>query len=179
MSPTGTFHLIFSLLAVGFGGLVMVIPKGTRWHRTWGHGYAWSMVGVVATSFAMYGLTGGVSPFHVAALIAGITVAAGVWTVLARRPKKNWITAHATWMAWSYVGLLAALVAETLTRFVMPILQGVLERNALWPAFWTLVAVGSFGTLGLGARLIRSRLPRVIEATPAAMRRERRALEQA
>jgi len=179
MSPTGRFHLLFSLVAVALGAIVVFLPKGTRWHRTLGHGYVWCMVGVVGTSFAMYGLTGRVTPFHGAALVAGLTVVGGMWSALGRRPRGGWIEAHARWMAWSYVGLLAALVAESLTRFAMPALRSVLETNDLWSLFWTLVAVGSFGTFGLGAWVIRKRLAAAVAATPAAMRRERDALRDA
>lgn len=179
MSAVGTVHLVFSLLAIALGALVLMLPKGTRWHRTWGHGYAWAMAGVVVTSFSMYHLTGGVTPFHLAAFVGGATLAGGMWTVLRRRPKKHWIEAHATWMAWSYVGLMAAFVAESATRFAMPALEDVLERHALWPAFWTLVAVGSFSAGGIGAWLIRRRLPDAIRAAPQAMRQERAELEDA
>lgn len=89
------------------------------------------------------------------------------------------MTAHATWMAWSYVGLLAAFVAESLTRFLMPVAEEWLERSSLWPAFWTLVAVGSFLTMGAGWYFIRTRLARAIANTPAAIRAEREGLRQA
>lgn len=173
MSAMGSIHLAFSLLAVAFGALVLRLPKGTRWHRTWGHGYAWSMLGVVATSFAMFNMTGRVTPFHIAAVVAGLTLIAGLYTVLRRRPKKNWIEAHATWMAWSYVGLMAAFVAESLTRFVMPALASTIARNSLWSAFWTLVALGTFGTVAIGATWLRRALPASIAAAPETMRRER------
>ncbi len=173
MSAIGTIHLVFSLLAVAFGGLVLRLPKGTRWHRSWGHGYAWSMAGVVATSFAMFNLTGRITPFHLAAVVAGGTLIGGLYSVLRRRPKKSWIEAHATWMAWSYVGLMAAFVAESLTRFVMPALESAIARNSLWPAFWALVALGSFGTAAAGALWIRRGLPASIAGAPAAIRRER------
>jgi uncharacterized membrane protein len=173
MTVIGIVHLIFSLLAILFGAVVVMLPKGTRWHRTWGHGYVWTMVGVVATALAMYNLTGRVTPFHFAAAAAGGTLLAGMWTVLRRRPRKAWILVHATWMSWSYVGLLAALVAESLTRWVMPALEGALDRSALWPAFWTLVALGSLAAIGVGAWLIRTRLPAAVAGTPAAMRSER------
>jgi len=93
--------------------------------------------------------------------------------VLARRPKKYWIEAHATWMAWSYVGLSAALVAESLTRFVMPALAESLDHGELWRAFWTVVALASFATVAVGGWLIRMRLAGAIRATPEAMRRAR------
>ncbi|NNM32092.1 MAG: hypothetical protein HKO53_03455, partial [Gemmatimonadetes bacterium] len=81
MTTTGGFHLAFSLIAIAAGAVVLLLPKGTRWHRTWGHGYVWSMVGVIVTSMAMYDLTGRVTPFHFAALVAAVTVAGGMWTV--------------------------------------------------------------------------------------------------
>ena len=73
MTTIGVVHLLFSRLAILLGAVVVLLPKGTRWHRTWGHGYAWSMLGVVATAFAMYNLTGRVTPFHVAAAESGAT----------------------------------------------------------------------------------------------------------
>lgn len=168
MTPIGTVHLTFSLLAIVLGAVTLLMPKGHRWHRTWGHGYVWSMAGVVATSFAMDGLTGSITPFHFAAAVAGLTILAGMWSVLARRPR-DWISAHATWMAWSYVGLMAAFVAESLTRLVMPALAGELAGHALWPAFWILVAVGSFATAAAGAWLIRKWLrPAISKVTPVA-----------
>ena len=52
MTPIGAVHFLSSLVAITMGAVVLMLPKGTRWHRTWGHGYVWSMVVVVATSFA-------------------------------------------------------------------------------------------------------------------------------
>lgn len=176
MSAIGSVHFVFCCVAIVSGAAVLKLPKGTRWHRTLGHGYVWSMVGVVATSFSLFNLTGGLGPFHLAALVAAITIAGGMWSVLLRRPHKQWIEAHATWMAWSYVGLMAAFVAESMTRFAMPALEQVLERNSLIPAFWSVVAVATFGTVGLGSRLIKKRLPPALEGTPRAMRTEREAL---
>jgi uncharacterized membrane protein len=108
MTPTGTVHFVASLVAFASGAWVLLTRKGTRWHRTIGHAYAWSMIVVVITSFALFTLTGRITPFHIAAVIAGVTLAFGLATVLWRRPRKGWIEAHATWMSWSYIGLAAA-----------------------------------------------------------------------
>lgn len=175
MNSYGTIHLITSFMAIGAGGWVVLIPKGTRWHRTLGHLYAMSMLGVLATAFAIYDLTGSFGPFHFAAIAGTITLVGGMWTVLMRRPKKNWIHAHAAWMSWSYIGLMAAFCAESMTRFVMPRIQPYLESNAqAWGVFWTAVAVASFGVMGVGWWLVKTRLPSAVAATPAAMRRDRR-----
>ena len=173
MSDLGMVHLITSFVAIGAGGWVLLLPKGTRWHRTLGHVYAMSMVGVIATAFSIYRLTGRFGPFHIAAVVGGATLLAGLASVLARRPKKSWIEAHAIWMSWSYIGLMAAFAAETLTRFIMPRVQVLLEGNELWGAFWTSVGVASFGIAGIGARLVKTRLPAAVAATPEAIRLER------
>lgn len=177
MHGIGTLHLLTAFAAIGCGAVVLRLPKGTRWHRTWGHAYVWSMVGIVVTSFMLYNLTGGITPFHGAAVVAAITVAVGLYTVLARRPKKHWIEAHANWMAWSYVGLMAAFTAESLTRFAMPRLAGLLAEHELQGAFWVLVGVATLAVTGVGALVIRARLAGAIAGAPASIRREKRELE--
>lgn len=177
----GGVHLIFSLIAIATGGVVVFLSKGTRWHRTWGHAYVMSMAGVVVTALGIYDLTGSFGPFHFAALVAGITIVAGMISVLFRRPRGAWLPAHATWMSWSYIGLLCAFCAESLTRFVLPVLAPYME-GSVRTLFWILVAAGSLAVLVAGARIVRVRLPRAIATAPVAMREERqflRAIEDA
>ncbi|MGI9625679.1 MAG: DUF2306 domain-containing protein [Longimicrobiales bacterium] len=176
MSPLGTVHLVFSLVAVLTGGIVVLRPKGTRWHRTIGHLYATSMVGIVVTSLFLFTLTGRFGPFHVAAVVAGLTLMAGMGTVLFRRPKKKWIEHHASWMSWSYIGLMAAFVAESATRFIMPAMGTYLAANSLMGAFWGIVSVATFLVVGLGVWATKTRLEAAIAKTPEAIRREREAL---
>lgn len=180
MTPIGAVHTIFAFLAAGAGAVVLRLPKGTRWHRTFGHVYAMSMLGTVATALALYNLTGGFGPFHVAAIVGGMTIAAGLYTVLARKPRKSWIEAHASWMAWSYVGLMAAFVSETMTRFVMPRAAPHLEGSgALWGVFWSTVVIATLVVVFVGKRLIDRRLPGAIASAREAIRREHRALARA
>jgi len=179
MIDIGLMHLVFSFVAIGVGGWVVLLPKGTRWHRTLGHAYAWALIGLIATAFALYDLTGSFGPFHFAAVISAVTLSGGLWTALARRPRKEWIMAHAVWMSWSYIGLMSAFAAESLTRFVMPQIAPLMSGNGqAWGLFWTTVSVASFAVMGIGARLIKTRLPGVVAGTPDAMRRERRALRE-
>jgi len=172
MSTLGVVHTVFSFLAILFGALVVLLDKGTRWHRTWGHLYAVCMVGLAVSALFIYRLTGSFGPFHLFALVGLATLALGMGTVLLRRPQGSWMEAHATWMSWSYVGLLAAFAAETLTRFVMPMIAEALEAQELWGAFWALVGVASFFVAGIGGAVIRRRLPGALERAPEAMRRE-------
>ena len=180
LSTLGAVHLIFSLVAIVAGAVVFMLGKGTRWHRTWGHAYVWAMVGVVVTSFSLYNMTGTVGPFHFAALVAGVTLVMGMWMVLMRRPKKSWIEGHATVMSWSYIGLMAAFMAESLSRFVMPFAMERFEgAEQLQGIFWSAVGGATFVTVGIGWWILKTRLRVSIEATPHAMRAEREELRAA
>jgi uncharacterized membrane protein len=162
MDTLGVVHLVFSIIAIGVGAVVVMNAKGTRWHRTFGHIYATSMVGVIVTAFSIYDLTGKFGPFHVAASLSAVTLSAGLYFVLARRPKYNWIEWHAQWMSWSYIGLMAALTAESLTRFIMPRTAPWLEERELWSAFWSTVVVVSLVTFAVGWWLVKTKLPQAL-----------------
>lgn len=162
MDTLGVVHLVFSIIAIGVGAVVVMNAKGTRWHRTFGHIYATSMVGVIVTAFSIYDLTGKFGPFHVAASLSAVTLSAGLYFVLARRPKYNWIEWHAQWMSWSYIGLMAALTAESLTRFIMPRAAPLLEERELWSVFWSTVVVVSLVTFAVGWWLVKTKLPQAL-----------------
>ena len=99
MDTLGVVHLVFSIIAISAGAVVVMNAKGTRWHRTFGHIYATSMVGLIVTAFSIYDLTGSFGPFHVAASLSAVTLSVGLYHVLARRPQYNWIAWHAEWMS--------------------------------------------------------------------------------
>ena len=162
MDILGVVHLVFSIIAIGAGAMVVMNAKGTRWHRTFGHIYATSMVGVVATAFSIYDLTGNFGPFHVAASLSAVSLSAGLYFVLARRPKYDWIEWHAHFMSWSYIGLIAALIAESLTRFIMPRVAPLLEEHELWNVFWSIVVVSALGTFAVGWWVIKTKLPQAL-----------------
>ena len=162
MSTLGSVHVAFSLISIGAGALVLMNAKGTRRHRTFGHIYATSMVGVIVTAFSIYDLTGNVGPFHVAASLSAVSLSAGLYFVLAQRPKYNWIEWHAHWMSWSYIGLIAALIAESLTRFIMPRVALLLEEHELWNVFWSIVVVSALGTFAVGWWLVKTKLPQAL-----------------
>ncbi len=176
MSELGLIHLISAFVALGAGAWVFLIPKGTRWHRTLGHLYVGAMIVLNATALGIYRLMGRFGPFHVFALIALGTLGLAMWTVLWRRPRGRWIEAHAGWMAGSYMGLMAAFVAETSTRVLMPYLTERLEPAAAWTSFWAVVTIASVATIGGGVWMIRTRMDAAIASTPEALRRERAAL---
>ncbi|MGH7476290.1 MAG: DUF2306 domain-containing protein, partial [Longimicrobiales bacterium] len=144
MDGLGLAHTLLACTALVLGGAVVLRRKGDRFHRTLGHLYVSSMLGVNVTALAIYDLYGRFGPFHGAALLSLATLLAGLLPVLLRRPRANWFELHATFMSWSYVGLLSAATAEAAVR---------LPAAPFWPA---VIGATSLVTL-TGALLIHGR----------------------
>ncbi len=146
MDYLGFSHLIFAFLALTFGFSTLRKPKGTRLHRKIGWIYTFSMIGLNITALFIYRLFGGFGPFHWMALISLATVVAAIIPAIRKKPANNWIEMHAQFMCWSYIGLLAATVAEILTR--VPGLD-----------FWGAVIFASVGIILFGGIFIRRNSP--------------------
>ena len=154
MSPLGQFHFATALVALASGAWVLSRRKGTRMHRRVGWLYAASMLMMNVSALSLYRLTGTFGPFHVAALISLATLAAGI--IAARRRHRGgraWLERHYFLMAYSYLGLVAAAVAETATRW--PAIQDV--AGGPTAAFWTAVVIASVAVFAVGGVMIRRR----------------------
>jgi uncharacterized membrane protein len=153
LDPFGLAHSLVGLAALAFGLLVLVRPKGGASHRLWGSFYVVAMVLLNASALAIYDFTGSFNTFHVFALVSLATVIAGWTPALLRRPAGRWYANHAAFMTWSYVGLVAAFVAEIATRI-----------PAFGSGLWFGAAVGgsTMVVIGVGAALIRKRLPPLV-----------------
>lgn len=136
----GLFHLVAALVAIASGGVVLARRKGTRAHRALGWTFAASMLAMNGSALFITRLTGRWGPFHVAAVVSLATLAVGVLSMRLGAPERR-VERHYYWMTWSYVGLLAAAVSETLTR---------LPRAP----FWWMVLAGTLLVVFLGKRLI-------------------------
>ncbi len=156
MSTLGSIHMVFGILALLAGTAVLLVSKGTRWHRTLGHIYLTSMVGLNATGLFIYNLYGHFGPFHWLAVSSLLTLLAGMIPVLTRQPKGRWLEWHAIFINISFIGLVAATAAEITSR--IPGLEDVFG-----------LVVGGTSTLiiGIGAYLIHRKLPLSISRTPA------------
>lgn len=144
MNILGLVHTGAAVVALVAGAVVLLQPKGTRVHRRIGWTYVVSMVTLNVTALLIYRLFGMFGPFHVAALASLATLTAGVVTVVRRRPAHNWVEHHYFWMAYSYLGLVAAGVAETTTR-----------TNVV--SFWWAVLAATVFVFAVGSRMIRRR----------------------
>jgi uncharacterized membrane protein len=113
----GQTHLAAAIVAMASGAGVLLTKKGARRHRRLGWVYVCAMAAVNVTALLIYELFGGFGPFHVAALVSGVTVIAGLLPAVRRWPRA-WVEYHAHWMVWSYIGLTAAAVSEVSTRYL-------------------------------------------------------------
>jgi uncharacterized membrane protein len=149
LDALGLVHTLLGALALLFGLAVVVQRKGTRTHQRIGRAYFASMLLLNGTSFMIYDLYGRFGPFHIAAVISMATTAAGFLPAYLRRPHTTWMAVHGIFMGWSYVGLLAAFVAEIATRIPgVRFGTGVIGATAL-------AMVG-------GAILIHTRVPKIV-----------------
>lgn len=145
----GLIHALLGVAALGFGLAVLLRHKGTPTHRRLGQGYVLSMLLLNGTALMIYDLYGRFGPFHVASVISLATVGAGFVPVYLRRPQAAWMELHATFMCWSYVGLLAAFISELAVR-----VPGL--------GFGSSVIAATAIVVAAGAILIHTRVPRIL-----------------
>lgn len=150
----GLIHALLGVAAPLLGLVVLLRHKGTRAHRRLGQGYVLSMLLLNVTALMIYDLYGSFGPFHVASIISLATVGAGFVPAYVRRPQATWMPRHATFMCWSYVGLVAAFVSEVATR-----VPGLGFGVAVFAATVLVVAGGAF--------VIHTRVPRILGALAA------------
>jgi uncharacterized membrane protein len=153
MIPIGQVHVASAIVALAAGGWIVLRPKGTATHRRVGWLYAVSMLTTNVTALMIYRLTGTFGPFHVAALVSLATVIAGIIPAWRRRPVGKWLDQHYFWMAYSYLGLVAAAFAETATR--VRAVQAF--AGGPTPTFWAAVIIVAVGVFVVGGRIIRRR----------------------
>jgi uncharacterized membrane protein len=159
----GLAHTVIGIAALVLGLAVIAQAKGSASHRVWGSTYVVAMVLLNASALAIYDFNGRFNTFHLFALLSLATVAAGWIPALLRRPAGRWYERHAVYMAWSYVGLVAAFGAEIATRIP------ALRAGAL---FGATVAASTLGVVAVGALVIRRRVPRLVSrfSAPSASR---------
>lgn len=144
----GLIHVLAALVAIGAGAVVVCMPKGTRRHRWTGRFYLGSMLIMNLTALANYELYGRFGPFHWMVLVSLLTLAGGY--AAARRRAPGWTLRHGYLMGGSYVGLMAAAVAE------------VVSRVPGWP-FGPSVTISSLVTIALGLWILFRTVPKVAQ----------------
>ena len=169
MSTIGTIHFAASVASIVLGAVVLWQgPKGGRRHRRIGWTYVIAMLTVNATAFMLYGLFGGFGPFHVAAIISLTGLVAGTLAArsarkarLAHQPfrRSHRVELHFWWMTFSYVGLVAALASEAITR--LPATRAV--AGGAGAMFGAAVGGATALVFAVGSYLIVTRRARSLE----------------
>ena len=117
MSLTGWIHVIAAMAALVVGGIQFLLTKGTPRHALLGRAYAVLMLLLNVSALATYSQTGHWGVFHWMSLSSLCTLAVGVASIQGRYTAPS-VYRHGVFMGWSYVGLVAAGVAQ-LTHAVM------------------------------------------------------------
>lgn len=155
LDPFGAMHAALGLLALMLGLGVILLRKGTAWHRRVGLLYAATMLLLNATALAIYDLFGGFGPFHALAILSLATLAAALVPVWLR--PRHWLEIHARCMSWSYAGLVAAFFGEIGAR-----LPGVgLAAGTIVPTVAVMI---------VAAVLIHTRVPAIVTRAATAGR---------
>lgn len=150
MQALGIVHLALAIACLALGGAVFFQRKGGSRHRLLGYLYSGGLLLANVSALTIYEDSSGLGPFHVLALISLATLTAGLVPAFSRRPKDSWLDLHATFMGWSYVGLVAAGVAQMTTTFAGP---GTLQ--VVIPTAFIVLA---------GGLAIHTRIPKTLSA---------------
>ncbi len=130
----GLIHLVSGILALIFGGLVLILKKGTLLHKRIGYVYVVSMVILLISSFGIYRLFGKFGVFHYLSLVSTFSLGAGMLPMFKKDRTPKDIEIHFKRMYWSVVGLFAAFAAESFVR--------IPKFGGFWSAVaWSFVVV--------------------------------------
>ena len=113
----GTIHIVFAITALVVGAGMFLQKKGDRRHRYFGYLYCIALLALNLSALSVYRDSEGPGPFHILAFISLATLAAGILPRLLRKPMHAWVSHHAHFMSWSYVGLVAAGIGQMATKF--------------------------------------------------------------
>ncbi len=148
MELLGTVHLALAIASLILGAAVLFRQKGGSRHRVFGYLYSGALLLVNLIALSVYENSSGLGPFHILALISLATLTGGFVPAFMRCPNGSWLELHAYFMSWSYVGLIAAGVAQMVTMFAGPGPHHVVIPTVL------IVLVG--------ALLIHGRVPQIL-----------------
>jgi len=132
MGYLGWVHFIAATLSLIFGTYVLLVVKGTPFHKKIGYAYFVSMVITLVTAFMIYRLFDGWGIFHWFAILSTVALTGGMYPMFKKNRTSKDLKQHAEVMGWSVVGLYCAFISETGARlfieyamFIVPIGCGI------------------------------------------------------
>jgi uncharacterized membrane protein len=150
LTPIGAIHTTLAMLCIVVGAVQLLRPKGGAPHRARGYGYVYAILIADGAAMLLYRFTGTFNIFHVGALVNFVFVSAGIAPMLRTPRLAGWKYWHYYFMAWSYVGLIAAASTEIIVRFIQPATRGMA---------WSLTAVVTALVTAIGYALIQRYRP--------------------
>lgn len=107
-------HIGAVILSYFTGLIVFVKPKGGKNHKNIGKIYAVSMLIGSLVTFGMYSFSGGFNIFHFFAIVTITSVSAGWYSIVkyVKTRKSKWLVKHYFNMAYSFMGLNLAAIAQ-------------------------------------------------------------------
>jgi uncharacterized membrane protein len=140
LTPVGAIHTTLALLCVVVGAVQLIRPKRGGGHRARGYAFVYAMLVADGAAMLLYRFTGAFNIFHIGAMVNLITVVAAIVPMLQTPRPANWRHRHYYFIAWSYVGLIAAASTEIIVRLGQPATRGVAwSITAIVTAFVSLV----------------------------------------
>ena len=142
----GLVHTLSAAIALISGLVVLSKQKGTRTHRKVGYTYFFSMIILNVTAIPITNMSGTFGFFHVFILISLPTTILGLYIPLFSRHKRNWVLQHFSYMFWSYVGLIAAFIAEVMVR--LPVILANTEQQVATESLSAIGIMLAFAIMG-------------------------------
>jgi uncharacterized membrane protein len=96
-------HVTTVIPALLLGVYIMLGSKGTTRHKMLGRIWATLMMTTAISSFWIKGMTGGIGPIHIFAVITLVSIPRAIWMI-----RKGDVVAHERGMTGTFIGLLIA-----------------------------------------------------------------------
>ena len=120
LTSAGAVHTVLAGGCILLGAIQLLLAKGGAGHRARGYAFVYGMLTADAAALLIVRFTGHFNILHVGA-IANVACILLAMVPLLRSPRPaNWMVWHYTFIAWSYVGLLAAATTELIVRVIQP-----------------------------------------------------------
>lgn len=116
LTPAGTIHAVLAMFCIAVGLIQLLRPKRGPTHRARGYAFAYAALVADGTAMLVYRFTGQFNIFHVGAIVNFVFVVLAIVPLLRNPRPANWKLQHYHFIAWSYVGLIAAAVTELIVR---------------------------------------------------------------
>lgn len=116
LTLAGWIHTVLSTVGILVGAEQLIRTRRDRLHRRLGYVYVSAMLIADGAILSVYRFNGHFNVFHVGAFVNIVMIALALQPMLATPRPHQWRIKHYMFVAWSYVGLLAAALTELVIR---------------------------------------------------------------